>query len=256
MAIPQVIHGPHINISPYECSSSRLTDEIFIFEIHLFANFTREFTFLEDDEDNLQTSITLTDVVSLIYFEVFTDNNNTHAIATLKNSFAYTLRLPSSTFFLIDEIINYRLRTEWDDNYLSVRVDIDVFVDELPTPRVTFNYNDEEYNRYRIDQTPEFLTSEYNNDDDEDDDSDVDGLVHDMNNIRINSMAASKESIERLEKYIIKDNQEFICSICLEDMSVGLEVIKLSCEHKYHEECIVKWLQISRFCPMCRSKVA
>jgi hypothetical protein len=44
------------------------------------------------------------------------------------------------------------------------------------------------------------------------------------------------------------------CSICLEDFCNGLEpeVVCMPCSHLYHRSCIVRWLQTSHLCPMCR----
>ncbi|KAF4388702.1 hypothetical protein G4B88_018979 [Cannabis sativa] len=39
------------------------------------------------------------------------------------------------------------------------------------------------------------------------------------------------------------------------DVSVGLEAVKLPCTHAYHEECVVEWLQVSKFCPNCRIEI-
>ncbi|KAF4361250.1 hypothetical protein F8388_001139 [Cannabis sativa] len=40
-----------------------------------------------------------------------------------------------------------------------------------------------------------------------------------------------------------------------DDVSVGLEAAKLPCTHAYHEECVVEWLQVSKFCPNCRVEI-
>ncbi|XP_062075815.1 uncharacterized protein LOC133779935 [Humulus lupulus] len=84
-------------------------------------------------------------------------------------------------------------------------------------------------------------------------DSDVDSEEY-MDNMTINFVAASEKSIERLEKVLIKDDQ-IVCSICFENVHVGLEATKLPCTHTYHEKCIVQWLQTSKFCPMCRFEI-
>ncbi|XP_060960986.1 E3 ubiquitin-protein ligase SIRP1-like [Cannabis sativa] len=91
-------------------------------------------------------------------------------------------------------------------------------------------------------------------DDDDYDDDDDDDDDFDMNDVPICFVAASEESIEKLEKVWVKDNPIF-CSICLEDVSVGLEAAKLPCTHAYHEGCVVEWLQVSKFCPNCRVEI-
>ncbi|CAK8576258.1 unnamed protein product [Lathyrus sativus] len=51
-----------------------------------------------------------------------------------------------------------------------------------------------------------------------------------------------------------KDSEVMTCSICLEELLVGSKAIQLSspCLHIYHEDCILKWLDISNTCPLCR----
>ena len=41
-----------------------------------------------------------------------------------------------------------------------------------------------------------------------------------------------------------------ICSICFDKYSNG--VIKLQCNHVFHEECIKKWFTTRSTCPLCR----
>ena len=48
------------------------------------------------------------------------------------------------------------------------------------------------------------------------------------------------------------------CSICLEKMNVGQEIIPLPCKtvnHVFHAECITKWLEGHNTCPMCRERI-
>ncbi|XP_060972622.1 uncharacterized protein LOC133038475 [Cannabis sativa] len=109
------------------------------------------------------------------------------------------------------------MMNNYDNNLneeVGVNVSIEVFVDELPQ-------------------------LDWDDDDDDDDDED-----YDMNDVPIRFVAASEESIEKFEKVWVKDNPIF-CSICLENVSVGLEVAKLPCE----------WLQVSKFCPNCRVEI-
>jgi hypothetical protein len=42
------------------------------------------------------------------------------------------------------------------------------------------------------------------------------------------------------------------CSVCWDDFTLGEEVRKLVCDHFFHENCIVPWLQLHATCPVCR----
>ncbi|KAK6922017.1 Zinc finger, RING-type [Dillenia turbinata] len=65
---------------------------------------------------------------------------------------------------------------------------------------------------------------------------------------------ASKSSIESLPKVKITEESDCECSICLEDFVVGEEAKELPCKHRFHCECIDKWLGIHGNCPVCRYK--
>ncbi|KAI8375125.1 hypothetical protein BD560DRAFT_392760 [Blakeslea trispora] len=45
------------------------------------------------------------------------------------------------------------------------------------------------------------------------------------------------------------------CIICQEYFSSSLDLCVLPCEHKYHSDCIVRWLHVNSSCPICRSAV-
>lgn len=42
------------------------------------------------------------------------------------------------------------------------------------------------------------------------------------------------------------------CSVCMEDYILGETVTKLPCEHLFHKDCIVPWLELHGTCPVCR----
>lgn len=46
------------------------------------------------------------------------------------------------------------------------------------------------------------------------------------------------------------------CVICRLDYSDGDVLVALSCKHKYHTECINRWLQINKVCPVCSTEVS
>ena len=46
------------------------------------------------------------------------------------------------------------------------------------------------------------------------------------------------------------------CSICLVDLQNDTNLIQLTCEHYFHEECITEWLSMNDIpnCPLCRTE--
>ncbi|KAK7352240.1 hypothetical protein VNO80_17659 [Phaseolus coccineus] len=75
------------------------------------------------------------------------------------------------------------------------------------------------------------------------------------------TIPASAEAIDSLKTFSISPflkNKTENCNICLENVRFkenDQENVKLSslpCEHVFHHLCIVKWLQTSHTCPLCR----
>lgn len=46
------------------------------------------------------------------------------------------------------------------------------------------------------------------------------------------------------------------CSICMDEVTIGVEVATLPCNHWFHMECIRSWLQEHNTCPHCRKSIA
>ncbi|KAL4176823.1 hypothetical protein KRP22_001763 [Phytophthora ramorum] len=51
-----------------------------------------------------------------------------------------------------------------------------------------------------------------------------------------------------------KDARE--CVICQVDMSIGMRVTRMPCQHMFHTACLHEWLQIGNSCPICRVEIA
>uniref|UniRef100_A0A1A9VZU4 RING-type E3 ubiquitin transferase n=1 Tax=Glossina brevipalpis TaxID=37001 RepID=A0A1A9VZU4_9MUSC len=57
----------------------------------------------------------------------------------------------------------------------------------------------------------------------------------------------------RSEIWDILTKQTFeMCSICLEYYDMEQFIHILPCRHKFHNDCVKKWLQIKRNCPLCQ----
>ncbi|KAM6553799.1 hypothetical protein CsatB_014561 [Cannabis sativa] len=235
MNSPQVTGDAYYRIKPYHFEPNQIEQEPHnarFFTINLNIKFILAPPFAMEDEeflfnDDTENPTAFIENVAHISYDTLMKSNNTQAQVAIQDMFAAVF-LPSLSF-LTDEIIDCGRKVVNNKEYynsnekVGVDVSIKVLVDELPQ-----------------------LDLDY------DDDIDVDD--YDMNHVPIRFVAASEESIEKLEKVQVKDNQIF-CSICLEDVLVGLEATKLPCTHAYHEECVVEWLQVSKFCPNCRVEI-
>ncbi|XP_047323766.1 probable E3 ubiquitin-protein ligase HIP1 [Impatiens glandulifera] len=52
------------------------------------------------------------------------------------------------------------------------------------------------------------------------------------------------------------DHDDIKCSICQEEYMIGEEVGGLDCNHVYHLDCIHQWLQVKKWCPICKAEAA
>ncbi|XP_068644950.1 E3 ubiquitin-protein ligase RING1-like [Aristolochia californica] len=63
----------------------------------------------------------------------------------------------------------------------------------------------------------------------------------------------TSSSIESLKtKQVGAKKLKEICTICLDQFSVGVKVVQMPCVHTFHRDCIVSWLERSHVCPLCR----
>jgi E3 ubiquitin-protein ligase BIG BROTHER-like protein len=46
------------------------------------------------------------------------------------------------------------------------------------------------------------------------------------------------------------------CVICQMEYEEDESLAALSCDHPYHSECLTKWLQINKICPICSTEVS
>ncbi|KAJ3694919.1 hypothetical protein LUZ60_000296 [Juncus effusus] len=78
----------------------------------------------------------------------------------------------------------------------------------------------------------------------------------------ISSKGLSNESLKKLPCYVFTEERRDLhgdnlsCTICLQDMMIGETVRRLPhCFHKFHLECVDKWLVGNGTCPVCRQFV-
>ncbi|MBA0602647.1 hypothetical protein Golax_000799 [Gossypium laxum] len=67
---------------------------------------------------------------------------------------------------------------------------------------------------------------------------------------RHGTLPAWKEAVEAMPTVTVNGNVQ--CAICLEDIEIGNEAKEMPCEHKFHDGCIIPWLELHNSCPVCR----
>ncbi|XP_011099668.2 E3 ubiquitin ligase BIG BROTHER [Sesamum indicum] len=133
-----------------------------------------------------------------------------------------------------------------------------------------FEYSDDEYFSYAGIQSSglDFSDDEYDYEcyqEIEEDDVDPDELSYEEL-IALGEMVGV-ENIGLPEAEINKHLQPFTCHsttnliidrcvICQVEYEEGEEVVSIQCEHLYHRDCITKWLQIKKICPICNNEVS
>ena len=74
-------------------------------------------------------------------------------------------------------------------------------------------------------------------------------------NIRANQLPSQRQRITLPNPIILNNLQTEECSICM-DLDNSKTWIILPCGHKFHNSCIVQWLNTQQTCPICRYNVS
>ncbi|KAL2542958.1 RING/U-box superfamily protein [Abeliophyllum distichum] len=84
----------------------------------------------------------------------------------------------------------------------------------------------------------------------------LDSLFREMFLSKDGQPPASKASIEAMTSVEITGNEnDEECVICLEEWEVGQMATEMPCKHRFHGNCIKKWLETHGSCPVCRYKM-
>lgn len=64
----------------------------------------------------------------------------------------------------------------------------------------------------------------------------------------------SKTSAEAEPEQVIFSSDKTDCAICTESYEAGAKLSITPCKHMFHEECLNKWKESKRECPLCQKK--
>lgn len=70
---------------------------------------------------------------------------------------------------------------------------------------------------------------------------------------RYGTPPAQKEAVKAMPTVVIEQYLE--CPVCLEEFKIGGDAKEMPCKHKFHEGCIVPWLEAHSSCPLCRFRM-
>ncbi|ESW33468.1 hypothetical protein PHAVU_001G072100 [Phaseolus vulgaris] len=122
----------------------------------------------------------------------------------------------------------------------------------------------------------QFLESEGSNEDDDDDDDDEEEEMED----EIDVDELTYEELIELGDFIGQEKRGLsaneicsclhshtyhsaesksginLCVICQVEYEEGEALVSLQCEHPYHTDCISKWLQMKKVCPICNTEIS
>ncbi|KAI3326489.1 hypothetical protein HD806DRAFT_487433 [Xylariaceae sp. AK1471] len=60
---------------------------------------------------------------------------------------------------------------------------------------------------------------------------------------------------KKLDEGMLGPELKSQCTICIDEVKVGDEVVVLPCKHWFHQECATLWLKQHNSCPVCRASI-
>ena len=60
---------------------------------------------------------------------------------------------------------------------------------------------------------------------------------------------------KKLDEKMLGPEGKGECSVCMDDVTVGDEVVQLPCSHWFHQQCASIWLKEHNTCPICRKAI-
>ena len=81
-------------------------------------------------------------------------------------------------------------------------------------------------------------------------------MINDTNNY--GNPPAAKKEVEKLKKLKITEEKlkefgiENTCAVCKDEFKIGEDCLLMPCNHQFHDNCIMPWLNKRNSCPVCR----
>lgn len=76
-------------------------------------------------------------------------------------------------------------------------------------------------------------------------------------NVRLSQEhTVSQRVVEKIKNNTVDPTvlaKDSFCSICLDDFDETKDIVYLDCQHIYHEDCIIEWINKDPSCPLCRT---
>ncbi|KAK6774624.1 hypothetical protein RDI58_029863 [Solanum bulbocastanum] len=147
------------------------------------------------------------------------------------------------------------------------RVCIMLSMDESESEDEEITASDEEFLDSEIqDFELEFYDDEYDDDNMEEDDVDPDELSYEElialgEFVGVENRGLTEEEISKsLHSSTFQSNNSKTlvdkCVVCQLEYEEGEKLVALPCDHPYHLDCIKKWLQIKKVCPICSDEIS
>lgn len=63
-------------------------------------------------------------------------------------------------------------------------------------------------------------------------------------------------SVMKMTEELLSDWKSHQCSICIDNFEVNQMVRLTPCNHLYHSDCLLRWLDLHKSCPICRRRLS
>ena len=66
----------------------------------------------------------------------------------------------------------------------------------------------------------------------------------------------SIDIMSKFDRTATESDKEVECAVCCESISTGDKLVELPCSHRFHTECMKRWVEMNPICPCCRTNLS